>query len=100
MKVTQSYPALCDPWTVAHQAPLSMEFSRQEYWSRQLIPSLGDLPNPGIEPRSPGKPCALAQQTPSPAMFVQNIIFVLKNLPMGDMGWIPGLGGSHVLWGS
>ena len=52
MKVTQSYPALCDPWTVAHQAPLSMEFSRQEYWSRQLIPSLGDLPNPGIEPRS------------------------------------------------
>ena len=41
------------PWTVAHQAPLSMEFSRQEYWSGLLIPSPGDLPNPGIEPKSP-----------------------------------------------
>ena len=40
------------PWTVAHQAPLSMEFSRQEYWSG-LFPSPGDLPNPGVEPRSP-----------------------------------------------
>ena len=38
------------PWTTAHQAPLSMEFSRQEYWSG--LPSPGDLPNPGIEPRS------------------------------------------------
>ena len=40
------------PWTVAHQAPLSMEFSRQEYWSG-LFPSPGDLPNPGIETKSP-----------------------------------------------
>ena len=37
-------------WTVARQAPLSMEFSRQEYCSRLLLPSVGDLPNPGIEP--------------------------------------------------
>ena len=37
------------PWTVAHQAPLSMEFSRQEYWSGLPFPSPGDLPNPGIE---------------------------------------------------
>ena len=41
------------PWTVAHQAPLSMGFSRQEYWSGLPFPSPGDLPNPGIEPRSP-----------------------------------------------
>ena len=41
------------PWTVAHQAPPSMEFSRQEYWSGLPFPSPGDLPNPGIEPRSP-----------------------------------------------
>ena len=41
------------PWTVAHQAPLSMEFSGQEYWSGLSFPSPGDLPNPGIEPRSP-----------------------------------------------
>ena len=40
-------------WTVACQAPLSMEFSREEYWSGLPFPSPGDLPNPGIEPRSP-----------------------------------------------
>ena len=41
------------PWTVAHQAPQSMRFSRQEYWSGLPFPSPGDLSNPGIEPRSP-----------------------------------------------
>ena len=40
-------------WTIAHQAPPSMGFSRQEYWSGLPFPSPGDLPNPGIEPRSP-----------------------------------------------
>ena len=38
------------PWTIAHQDPLSMEFSRQEHWSGLPFPSLGDLPDPGIEP--------------------------------------------------
>ena len=41
------------PWTVAHQAPLSMGFSRQEYWSGLPFPSPGDLPDPGIKPTSP-----------------------------------------------
>ena len=41
------------PWTVAYQAPQSMEFSRQEYWSGLPFPSPGDIPEPGIEPRSP-----------------------------------------------
>jgi len=41
------------PWTVAHQAPLSMGFSRQEYWSGLPFPSPGDLLDPGIEPTSP-----------------------------------------------
>ena len=41
------------PWTVAYQAPQSMEFSRQEYWSGLPFPSPGHLPDPGIEPRSP-----------------------------------------------
>ena len=41
------------PWTVAHQAPLSMGFSRQEYWSGLPLPSPGDLSDPGIKPRSP-----------------------------------------------
>ena len=40
-------------WTVARQAPLSMRFSRQEYWSGLPFPFPGDLPNPGIEPMSP-----------------------------------------------
>ena len=45
---------LCETlWTVARQTPLSMEFSRQEYWSGLPFPSPGDLPVPGIEPRSP-----------------------------------------------
>ena len=41
------------PWTIAHLAPLSMGFSRQEYWSELPFPSPGDLPDPGIEPKSP-----------------------------------------------
>ena len=41
------------PWTVAYQAPLSIGFSRQEYWSGLPLPSPGGLPDPGIEPRSP-----------------------------------------------
>ena len=41
------------PWTVAHQVPLSLEFPRQEYWSKLPFPSPGDLPDPGIELMSP-----------------------------------------------
>ena len=41
------------PWTVAHQAPLSVRFSRQEYWSGLPCPPPGDLPDSGIEPVSP-----------------------------------------------
>ena len=48
----QSCPTLCNPRTVAHQAPLSMGFSRQEYWSGLPCPSPEDLPNPEIEPAS------------------------------------------------
>ena len=51
--VSKSCPTLATPWTVASQAPLSMGFPRQEYWSGLPFPSPGDLPNPGIEPRSP-----------------------------------------------
>ena len=45
--------SFASPWTVAHQAPLSMGFPRQEYWGGFPFPSPGDLPNPGIEPMSP-----------------------------------------------
>ena len=51
--VANSCPTLITPWTVVFQVPLSMGFSRQEYWSGLPLPSPGDLPNPGIGPGSP-----------------------------------------------
>ena len=49
-----SHVRLCEtPWTTGHQAPLSMGFPRQEYWSGLPFPSPGDLPEPGIKPRFP-----------------------------------------------
>ena len=51
--IAQSCPTLCDPMTVAHQAPLPMGFSRQGYWSGLPCPSPGDLPDPGVAPGSP-----------------------------------------------
>ena len=53
MLTTQSCPTLCDPMDyIARQAPVSMGFSRQEYWSGLPFPSPGNPPKPGIEPRS------------------------------------------------
>ena len=51
--VAKSCLTLASPWTVARQSPLSMGFFRQEYWSGLPFPCPGNLPNPGIEPRSP-----------------------------------------------
>ena len=48
-KLLQSHPAFWDSWTVARQPPLSMGFSRQEYWSGFPFPTPGHLPDPGIE---------------------------------------------------
>ena len=74
-------------WTVAHQASLTMGFSRQEYWSGLPLPSSGDLPDPGIEPRSPtlradafpseppGEPCCYTAETNQPC---EAIIIHLK----------------------
>ena len=66
-EVAQSCPNLVTTWTVAHQAPPSMGFSRQEYWSGLPFPSPGDLPNPGIEPGSPGSPKLQVDALPSEA---------------------------------
>ena len=52
------------PWTIACQAPLSMRFSRQEYWSELPFPSPGDLPDPGIEPKSLMSPALARYQLP------------------------------------
>ena len=49
---TQSCPTLWDPMDCSCQAPLTMEFSRQEYWSELPFPTPGDLPDPGIKPKS------------------------------------------------
>ena len=56
-------------WTVACQAPLSMEFSRQEYWSGWPFPSPGDLPNPGIKPVSPALQAGALPPEPSGKPF-------------------------------
>ena len=53
------------PWTVTHQAPPSMGFSRQEYWNGLPFPSPGDLPDPGIEPRSPTLQADIVTSEPS-----------------------------------
>ena len=64
-KSRQLCPTLCTLWTVAHQAPLSMGFSRQQHWSGLPCPSPWDLPDPGIKPTSPASPASLALQTDS-----------------------------------
>ena len=65
-KVVQLCPTLCDPMNCSYQAPPSMGFCRQEYWSGLLFPSPGALPEPGIEP---GSPALLADALPSELPF-------------------------------
>ena len=72
-------------WTVAHQAPLSMGFFRQEYWSGLPFPTPGDLPDPGIQTVSLASP-ALAGG------------FFTSDANAGDTDSIPSLGRSHMLW--
>ena len=79
--VAQSCPTLATAWTVTCQAPLSMGFLRQEYWSGLLGPPPGDLPNPGIQPGSPalqagslpseppGKPLCLLKSLSGPGFL-------------------------------
>ena len=57
----QSCPTLCNPWTVATQAPVCMGFSRQEYWNQFPFPSPGDL----LDPSNPGLSCLLQWQVDS-----------------------------------
>ena len=60
------------PWTVAYQAPLSMGFSRQEYWSGLPLPSPGDLPDPGMKP---GSPALQADSLPSEPLEKSSSMF-------------------------
>ena len=62
------------PWTVVRQAPLSVGFSRQEYWSGLPFPSPGDLPDPRIELRSPA---SQADSLPSELQGSHNVLYNL-----------------------
>ena len=71
----QSCPTLCwTPWTVAHQASLSVEFSRQEFWSGLPFPNPGDLPDPGIEPNSFVAPAFQAGFYPCATLILKVLI--------------------------
>ena len=92
------------PWTVAHQAPLSMGFPRQEYWSGGPFPSPGDLPDPGIEPGSlasqvdplpsepPGKPKVSVIHLKLPSPCPPPAHHPLLQPPNNYATWRPGLG--------
>ena len=67
------------PWTAAHQAPLSLGFSRQEHWSGLPCPPPGDLPNPGIEPPSPALLADSLCSEP-PGKLKQELIIVMGGL--------------------
>ena len=70
------------PWTVAYQASQSMGFSRQEYWSGLPLPSPGDLPDPGIKPRSPSLQAdALLSEPPGKPKYMQR---TSREMP----GWV------------
>ena len=72
------------PWTVAHQAPLSMGFPRQEYWSGLPFPTEGDLPDPGIEPAS------LLFSAPADGFFTLHRMGSPSGPIQGDLPWEPG----------
>ena len=66
------------PWTVAYQAPPSMGFARQEYWSGLPFPSPGDLPGPGIEPGSPTLEAdALTSDSPGKPRLVCSLLYLI-----------------------
>ena len=70
VKLLSRVQLFATPWTVAHQAPPSMGFSQQEYWSGVPLPSPRDLPNPGIEPWSPAlQTDALPSELPGKTSF-------------------------------
>ena len=83
-KVAQSCSTFVTPWTVAHQAPPPMGFPRKEYWSGLPFPSPGDLPDSGIEPRSPTlQAVSLPSELPRKPQVGKVVWYshLLKNIP-------------------
>ena len=105
MKLLSRVRLFANPWTVANQAPPSMEFSRQEYWSVLPCPSAGDLSNPGINPGSPAfQADTLPSEPPGKPQFYTYLLGY-TGLPMwlsgiesschaGDLGSVSGWGRS------
>ena len=84
MKLLSRVQLYAIPWTVAYQAPSSMEFSRQEYWSRLPFPSPGDLPNPWIELRSPALQAnALLSEPPGKPYVIETNVQNARRLLQG-----------------
>ena len=85
MKSLSRVRLFATPWTLAYQAPPSLGFSRQDYWTGVPFPSPGDLPNPGIEPGSPVLQAdALLSEPPGKSLLVwckSNCGFTLLSLP-------------------
>ena len=77
-------------WTIAHQAPLSIGFSRQDYWSVLLFSSPGDLPDPGIEPlslTSPGRPIYIYIHA---YIYIHNLSIYICMYILGLPWWLRG----------
>ena len=81
MKSLSCVQLFATPWTIAYQAPPSMGFSRHEYWSRLPFPSPGDLPRPGIEPRSPALQAdpLLSEPPGKPLLTVKDLLYSTGN---------------------
>ena len=75
MKLLGHVQLFATPWTVPHQAPPSMGFSRQEYWSGLPFPSPGDLPNPGTEPGSPALQADILSSEPPKKSNMEEVVF-------------------------
>ena len=85
------------PWTVAHQAPLSMGFSRQEYWSESSCPPPEDIPYPGINPVSLMSPALVGVSLPlvppgQPEAMFFLMVQTVKSLPVIQETWVQSLG--------
>ena len=88
--VAHSCPTLCNPTDCRGKVPLSMEFSRQKYWSGQPFPSPGDLPNPGIEPRYPTVQMGFfTSESPGKLMLPLTCSIMSASNPLYDrLSWI------------
>ena len=95
-EVAQSCPTLCNPRDCRLPGSPSMGFSRQEYWSWLPFPSPGDLPNPGIEPRSPtlqadsllSEPRGKLWENPDLFLWLMFILFVFPGDPIPHNPWV------------